>query len=246
MLAAGLGQRLFGGDERQLPKSLLRFAGKSLLQRHLEALKALGLEELHLVVGYHQADIAAELHALNANGFVRIIVNPDYRRGSLVSMWRAANILAGGSDVLFMDADVLYHPALLQRLVAAPAPDCLLIDRDYEPGDDPVLLCLKNGGPAEFRKQAQGSFDVVGEWPGFLKLSPETGRHLADALQRFVAAGRLDDPYEEAIREILLSAPAGRFAVEDITGLPWIEIDFPADLARARNEILPRIEAAAA
>jgi choline kinase len=31
------------------------------------------------------------------------------------------------------------------------------------------------------------------------------------------------------------------FGVEDVTGLPWIELDFPEDLGRARNEILPRI-----
>lgn len=246
MLAAGIGQRLFGGDESQLPKSLLRFAGKTLLARHLEALKGLELDSLDLVVGYREGDIAAEIAALGANDFVRLVRNPDYRRGSLVSMWQGSATLKGGDDVLFMDADVLYHPALLERLVAASTADCLLIDRDYEPGDDPVLLCLRGGAPVEFRKQAQGDFEVVGEWPGFLKVSAATGRLLAQVLDRFVAAGRLADPYEEAIREVLLNAPSVRFAVEDITGLPWIEIDFPPDVARARDQILPRIETASA
>jgi len=35
-------------------------------------------------------------------------------------------------------------------------------------------------------------------------------------------------------------------ACEDITGLPWIEIEFAADVDRAEAEILPRINAAAA
>ena len=34
---------------------------------------------------------------------------------------------------------------------------------------------------------------------------------------------------------------AADFAFEDITGVPWIEIDFAADIERANAEILPRI-----
>jgi choline kinase len=28
----------------------------------------------------------------------------------------------------------------------------------------------------------------------------------------------------------------------DVTGMPWIEIDFPADVARATGEVLPQLE----
>lgn len=38
-------------------------------------------------------------------------------------------------------------------------------------------------------------------------------------------------------------SPHGTFTFEDIIGIPWIEIDFAADIDRARNEILPRIPA---
>ena len=34
---------------------------------------------------------------------------------------------------------------------------------------------------------------------------------------------------------------SGTFAFEDITGIPWIEIDFAADIERANAEVLPRI-----
>jgi choline kinase len=58
-----------------------------------------------------------------------------------------------------------------------------------------------------------------------------------------VAAGRGAEPYEPAIREVVLNGPPGRFGWEDVTGEPWIEIDFPEDLERARAVVLPRIEA---
>ncbi len=47
--------------------------------------------------------------------------------------------------------------------------------------------------------------------------------------------------YEEAIRDLLRAVPPGMFGIEDVTGLPWIEIDFPADVARAETEVLPRL-----
>jgi choline kinase len=56
--------------------------------------------------------------------------------------------------------------------------------------------------------------------------------------------GRRRDPYEEAIRDVLLTSQRRTFSFEDITGMPWIEIDFAADVERATCEILPRILAA--
>ena len=53
--------------------------------------------------------------------------------------------------------------------------------------------------------------------------------------------GRRQESYEEAIRDVLLTSPRGTFAFEDITGMPWIEIDFAADIERANAEVLPRI-----
>ena len=43
-------------------------------------------------------------------------------------------------------------------------------------------------------------------------------------------------------RVLMLEAGPRRFGVEDVTGLPWIEIDFPDDIERARLEILPRLQ----
>ena len=64
---------------------------------------------------------------------------------------------------------------------------------------------------------------------------------MAAAAGRIVEAGRRDEIYEEAIQEVVLAEPPGTFDVEDITGLPWVEIDFPEDLEKAKTEILPRL-----
>lgn len=242
MLAAGTGSRLSGADDSHPPKSLLRFGGRTLLDRHLGHLRALGVDGLVLVVGYRAAEIEAEVRALGAADYVRFLHNPDYRRGSLVSMWTAREALRGGDEVLFMDADVLYDRAILERLLAARGVTCFPYDRGFEPGDEPVKLCLAGGRAVEFRKDiGDVSHDDVGEWVGFIRMAPAFSAALADACQRFVDAGALDGPYEEAVREVLLAGAGGPVAFADVTGLPWIEIDFPEDVARAAGRILPAI-----
>lgn len=241
MLAAGQGVRLSGGSGGLPPKSLLQLGGKSLLRRHLEALRAASIHKLTLILGYRAGDIHAELAAIGADGWVETIFNPRYREGAVVSLWTGRKVLRGGDDILFMDADVLYHPDVLCRLTGSPLRNCLLIDRDLEPGDEPVKICLRGGCIVEFGKTVEGAFDRVGEWPGFLRLEPGMAAELATITDQFVAASRHEEPYEPAIREILLNGSPSRFGVEDITGLPWIEIDTPEDLRRAREKVLPAL-----
>jgi len=242
MLAAGVGQRLFGGDPNAKPKSLLEFGGKTLIERHLAAIKTAGIADLTLVVGYRADELRAAIQALDTHGFVSFVENPDYREGSAVSLWCARDVLRCGSEVIFMDADVLYHTEVLGRLARSQIPNCLSYDEDIEPGDEPVKICLKDGRPAEFGKIVSDTFDGFGEWVGFLKLTPDMAGQLADRLDHFIENGGRNRPMEDAVRELVRELPPGTFGIADVSDLPWTEIDFPEDVVKARDQVLPAIE----
>jgi len=241
MLAAGVGRRLYGDDYAQPPKALLEFDGKSLLRRHIELLVAEGVDELVLVVGHRKDEVLAEAHAAAPDGFVKSLFNPRYRGGPILSLWTAGDLLKGGDDILFMDADVLYHPLVLQRLLRSPHDNCFLLDRNIEPGEEPVKLCIRDGVPVDFGKRVKGEFDLVGEWPGFMRMGPEMAAKVMAAADTFIDEGRLEVTYEEAMGAVVRAEPPGAFGYEDISGIPWIEIDFPADLLRAEKIVLPRL-----
>ncbi len=246
MLAAGVGNRLGGspgeGSGDAPPKALLEFGGASLLRRHIAILRCAGIDELVVVVGYRAADIEAEIVACGAEGFARTLLNPDFREGSIVSLWTARSALAAGGDVLLMDADVLYDHRMIARLTDTAHANCFLMDRDFEPGDEPVKICLRGGRIVDFDKQVGDGHEVVGESVGFFRFSAEVAGRLAEAAGRDIASGRRAGMYEAAIRDLVRAAPPPDFGVEDVTGLPWIEIDYAEDIARARDEILPRLE----
>ena len=241
MLAAGLGRRLYGDENKELPKALLEFDGKTLLHRHINTLLELGMTELTIVVGHGKDALKTEAFAAAPEGFIKTIFNPRYTESPMISLWAARDVLRSGSDILFMDADVLYHPELLQRLIYSRYENCFLLDRNFEDGEDPVKVCIRNSIPVDFGKKVNEPFDVVGEWPGFMRMTPDIADKVASRTEGYLVKEPVNPMYEEAIRDIVRSEPLGTFGSEDITGIPWIEIDFPEDLIKAKHIILPKL-----
>jgi len=241
ILAAGVGRRL-GRAGGGIPKALLRAGDETLLARHVRILRMLGVQRIVLATGYRAAALEAELERLDAADTVRTVQNPSYREGSVVTLARVGAELAAGGPALLMDADVLYDGRLLARLLQSRHANCLLVDRNIEPGDDPVKVCVRAGRPVDLRKRLAPGLDCdhCGESVGFYRLSAAVARRLAGRAGEYVRGERRGAPYEEALRDLLVE-DAELFGIEDVTGLPWIEIDFPADVERARREVLPRL-----
>jgi choline kinase len=244
ILAAGVGRRL--GENHDGPKALLAFGGATLLQRHLENLVACGVGRVVITVGFEAETIRRAVAELAQPITVDFVVNPDYRQGSLVSLQVQGGLLRAGSEVILMDADVLCDARMMARLGEGAAENTLLVDRQIEPGDEPVKLCFRKDAEGrdqivDFRKRPEHAHDWHGESVGFFRFSARTAAELADRCDDYVNAGRRDVEYEEAIRDLMLAAP-GRFGAVEVSDLPWTEIDFAADVVRARHEILPQLE----
>jgi len=245
MYAAGVGARLksaFGGRS----KILLEFGGKSLLEWHLVRLTEVGVKQLTLVTGYQHQWVEQALPALRERYPIQIAAlhNPDFAEGSILSLAASVPVLQSlpaGEPVLLMDGDVLYPAEFLRRLIASPHRTALLIDREFSTADDdPVLVPIAEGRPFDFVKKWKGAAETVGESVGFFKVADDDVRELISLTQSMsVGAGRAAS-YDDVVRRMV---QAGRFGHEDITGLPWTEIDFPADVERATLEVLPAIAA---
>ncbi len=236
ILAAGRGQRL--GHPK--PKALLEFDGRTLLERHIIALQAHGIHDISITVGYRSAAIRSEIAKLGIAHGVVLVDNPHYHQGSLVSLWAQRDRLKSGASIVLMDADVLYDPRMIGRLLHAKPPNVLLLDQMIEPGDEPVKICIRGSALVDFAKKPVHPHDWHGESVGFFRFTAATAAALAERIDDYVRTGRTADEYEEAIRDLILARP-DQFGYEDISDLPWTEIDFAVDVVRARREILPQI-----
>jgi choline kinase len=220
----------------------LAFDGASLLERHLRILRQAGIADLTIVVGYAADQIRSALPRISEGLTVHTIENPDFRDGSVVSLWAARGVLRSGPPIILMDGDVLYDHRLMARLVTSRHPDALLLDREIEPGDEPVKLCVRDGAIVDFRKKPTEAHDFYGESVGFFRFTPQTATELADRADAYVNSGRRGMEYEEPIRDMMMQSAPDRFGFEDVTGLPWTEIDFPEDVLKA-TALLPELAA---
>ncbi len=239
ILAAGVGRRL--GDAALPPKVLLPFDGTTLLARHAATLRHCGIRRCELVVGYRADLIEAEIARIGAQDLFVTRFNEAYEQGSIVSLGALADLLTAGEPMVFMDGDVLCDTRMLERLLAARQENCFLLDRNLEPGEEPVKLCVRDGRLVDCHKRPATRFDWSGEWVGFCRLGPEMAAKIAACAARMIEGGRRDAICEEAFSAVIRAAPLGSFGFEDISDLPWVEIDFPEDLETARREILPRL-----
>jgi choline kinase len=244
ILAAGRGLRLQQTEDEHTPKCLLRFGGMTLLERHLRMLETVGVHDVVLALGFRHELVAAELKRLHWRPAPQIVLNPHFDLGSVLTVHTVADAMTRGGEVLLMDADVLYDERILRALAAGSRPvNRLLIDRDFEPGDEPVKVCVQAGIAVELRKQLAAGleYDSIGESVGFFRFNEAGARRLTQLVAGYVDGGRANMPHEEAVRDLILER-SQMIEIADVTGAPWIEIDFPADVTRAAQEVLPQLQ----
>lgn len=239
ILAAGAGKRLGAGTGNR-PKCLIEIGGRSLLVRYLDALLEVGIKSAVLVVGHRQELIRAAAGDAYRGLALRYIVNDQYRRGSLYSLWLARATF--DDDLLIMDADVLCPASFVKRLVNSPHPNAILIDETVCQDSEERMAIIRGERVLALTKQPPSQPpDVLGESVGFLKVTRRDSKAMVAAMEPFVTRGDLNMEYEDTWEAFFKAVPVG---YEKVGGQPWIEIDFPEDIARAAREILPRITAA--
>lgn len=234
ILAAGNGTRM-GALTTDRPKAMLEVAGVSLIDRQLDALHASGIHNVTIVTGY----MAQTLHN-HLGGAVTFVHNDRYAEtDSLYSLWLVRDLLGRGSVV--MNSDTLTSPMLLSLLVQAPVSDAALVDLRRNLGPEDMKVQLRKGLVIDFGKDLPPERSH-GENVGILKFGPQGGTRLARDLETLVSRG-----HTRAWAPLAFTALAREWPLCAVSthGIPWIEIDFPHDLARAERQFAPTLAAPA-
>jgi len=236
ILVAGRAQRLAPLTDRT-HKALLPVGDRPILAWMLDALHAAGVRRSVLVVGHCADQVAAEAARAPRDMAIELVHNPEYAKGSVLSLYAARAALAGPS--LVMDADVVFPREFLFRLLASREPNAFLIDEAFEDTGEEVKIYVRRGRVIALgKKVVPPAWDLVGEGIGFLKCGPAAGRRLIRLLEHVIAASDGHAEYEDALHLLVGEA---RVAALRVGGLPWTEVDFAADLDRARADVFPRI-----
>lgn len=232
ILAAGRGRRLGALTEHE-PKCFLSVGPQTLLEHQLDALKAHRVERVAVVVGYHAEIIRARLDSK-----AELVMNARHAAtNSLYSLWLAREFARDG--FVLLNADVLFDPEILTRLLDCPHPDALAVERRRHFSAEEMKVELEGSRILSLSKSLEPG-QAHAENLGVLKFSAEGARVLFDKIEELLAAGA-----DHQFCPYAFSAIAAQHHLEavPVDGLPWIEIDFVEDLRRAREEVWPAIQA---
>jgi choline kinase len=234
ILAAGKGVRL-NGSAGAAPKCLVKVGGLTLIERQIQSLKASGIDDIVVVVGFERDRVRQAC----AQG-VRFVENEQFAQtNSLYSLWLTRDFLSDGFVV--MNSDVLFHPQILTDLLTSKYEDALLVayreEGEPEFGDEEMKVRVRHGQVVDISKTMNPS-DADGENVGIVKFGPSGSKLLIEQMGALVGGGFLSYWAPRAFLEFALRRPLHAIGTR---GYPWIEIDFPDDYRRAAQEILPKI-----
>ncbi len=171
IIAAGLGSRLKKHTEN-LPKCMLDFGGKTLLQRQLESYKQNGIKDISLVRGYKKEKINYK--------DIKYFENKDYKNNNILnSIFYAEKVING--NIIISYSDILFDKSVVERTLKSDHDISVVVDidwRGYYVGrkDHPIseaenVIFNSNNEVEKIGKINTGNQEVHGEFIGMIKLS---------------------------------------------------------------------------
>src|SRR3989339_359121 len=121
ILAGGMGTRL-GKYTKNLPKCMLEFAEKSLVERQVETFRACGINDI-IIVRKHLAE------KIQVPG-VRYIDETDYDTHMVVGLFKARDEF--DDDIILSYGDVLFESRILRKLMETDADVGIVGDEDWK------------------------------------------------------------------------------------------------------------------
>jgi L-glutamine-phosphate cytidylyltransferase len=171
IIAAGLGSRLKKHTEN-LPKCMLDFGGKTLLQHQIDAYKKNEIKNISLIRGYKKEKI-------NYKG-IKYFENTDYKNNNILnSIFYGEEVING--NIIISYSDILFNDTVVKRAIDTDHDISVVVDidwRGYYVGrkDHPIseaenVIFNSNNEVEKIGKINTGNQEVHGEFIGMIKLS---------------------------------------------------------------------------
>lgn len=235
ILAAGQGTRLRPLTDH-MPKCLVQFKGKSLVDYQLDLFKYYSITDITAVVGY-QADVFVR------EGVSKIL-NEQYATTNMVAtLMKAKALFDGGDDVLIAYGDIIYTQHVLEAVLNSQDDFATTIDlnwlklwslrMDNPLSDAETLKVNQDGFITELGKKTDSYDDIQGQYMGLIKVSKKFATDFIKYYEKLDSAQLYDgqthpNMYMTSYLQSLIDAGFQLKALPVNGG--WLEIDSVQDL----------------
>ena len=243
ILAAGIGRRMRPlSDERH--KTLLEVGGRAVMGRIIDGLQANGITQVCIVTGYRAAEVEEYVTREFGDLQFTFIRNETYATtNNIYSMALALENIEPDEDIILIESDLIYEPAVLSRLLKSEHENVALVDR-YRIGMDGTVVSVADSRvitqviPTSLQDER---FDFSDKFKtlNIYKFSAEFCRTTFRKLLTYYARIIDDNCYYELILGILIYMQQVQIHAEILDGELWAEIDDPNDLRGADFAFTP-------
>ena len=229
ILAAGVSRRLYP-HTYDIPKCLLEVGGKPIIHYQLDALKNLGVIDIIMIVGYHREMLMINVEKNFPDLNFNFVINHHYfETNTAYSIHIGRDKL--DSQVLLMNADVIYPKALLEKVFSSNYKTVLAVDIKACGKEEVKVI---DGGQNKIVAIGKDLIEeqCLGEFIGVAKLSKDFVDIFRRSISDLIDAGGKNDYFEAGIQPLLDKVDTHFI---DISEYPCLEIDFLEDLESARE-----------
>ena len=229
LLAAGTGSRLYPLTQ-DMPKCLTLVNEVSILERLISCLDQHGFKRLIVVTGYRENRIREFLENQRGNMAIDYIFSPLYETtNNIYSLWMAREII--NEPFLLIESDLVFDVSLLDDMLY---PDRIAVARMQPWMNGSAVTVNQFKRVTRFHSGARLFDDIRYKTVNIYSFSLSSWHDIAERLDRYISAGRVNDYYEAVFAEMVADGSLSLQAVS-FDDSPWYEIDTIADLAKAEK-----------
>jgi L-glutamine-phosphate cytidylyltransferase len=233
ILAAGMGNRLRPITD-SIPKCMVEIGGKPLLAHTLDALEANGFIRVIIVTGYKKCQIEEFLNHYPTSLEVDTIHNDLFDvTNNIYSLWLASKEIEEGFTLI--ESDILLEPAILGEFTK---PDKIALDLFSKEKHHGTTATVDTDLILEklYINQSAPVYRTVYKTVNIYSFSPNTWHLIRDEISRIVDRNEVNGFYEVAIQN-LIEKKSISLELVDFSTIWWDEIDTIEDLGRVNNSL---------
>ena len=232
ILAAGMGKRL-GDFTHDNTKCMLEVNGIKLIDRALASLHDVNVSRIILVVGYKGQNVKDYVGVDYKGTPVLYVDNSIYdKTNNIYSLFLAKDYLLE-EDTILLESDIIYDPAIVNKLLNDSFPNIALVDKYESWMDGTVVTIDKDSHITRFIDKNHFKYEEINSYfktVNIYKFSKDfSSKYYVPFLAAYSTALGNNEYYEQVLRVILHLHDAPLKALP-LSGEPWYEIDDVQDL----------------
>lgn len=241
ILAAGQGTRLKKYTEN-LPKGMLSFMGKTIIERQIEMYRKCGIEDIIVICGFAADKIRY--------GGVRYYINENYMNTNMVESLMTARA-EFNDDIIVSYSDILFEEKMLKGMMNSGADFAVAVDDNWKAYwekrygkidfDTESLSLDENGNIVELGLESPRLEDIDARYVGLLKFS-KTGLQCIMTIMDEAYLAYEDKPWQQSGKTVRKAYMTDLLQAVIRSGRPvkaerfyngWIEFDTNEDYENA-------------